>query len=222
LALESQQARRLDSEGAELLERASTWWTQYQRLAVGIVVGVLVLGGGSVFYFRTRNAQEEEAAGHLAEATVLFWQGDYARSFDLAKQTYDRYGGTPSGIEAHRLAGDDAFWNGDFQTAVLEYRGYLDRVKTGLLADAARRSLAYSLESSGQTLEAAKVYEELVGRLDRTSSAEFLVGAARCYRQAGQPAEAIQRLERVEREFGDTFYGQQARIELGELRAAAR
>jgi TolA-binding protein len=221
LALESQQARKLELEGADTLERVSLWWGQYQRIVLGALVGIVVVGAGAFFYLRTRSTQEEEASGQLAEASVLFWQGDYARSLELSKQIYGQFGGTPSGLEAHRLAGDNAFWNGDFKTAVAEYRRYLDKAKPGMLTDAARRSLAYALESDGQTLEAAKLYEELVGRLDRVSSAEFLVAAARCYRLAGQPAEAIKRLERVDQEFGDTSYAQQARVELGELRAAA-
>jgi TolA-binding protein len=219
LALESQQAR-LDAEGADVVERVVSWWNLYQRAIVGVALGLVVVGGGTYLYLRSRGAQEDQASGKLAEASVLFWQGDYARSLEQAKQVYTQYASTPSGLDAHRLAGDDAFWNGDFKTAVAEYRRYLDKA-TGILADAARRSLAYALESEGQALEAAKTYESLVGKFDRTSSAEFLVAAARCYRNLGQPAEAMRRLERVDQEFGDTSYAQPARIALGELRAAA-
>jgi hypothetical protein len=35
-------------------------------------------------------------------------------------------------------------------------------------------------------------------------------------------AEAVKRLKRVDEEFGDTSYAQPARIELGEIAAAAR
>ena len=219
MALESQQAS-LDSEGAEVIDRVVSWWDHYQRAILGAVLGVLVLGGGGFLYYRSRNAQEDQASGKLAEASVLFWQGDYARSMEQAKQIYTQYESTPSGLDAHRLAGDDAFWSGDFKTAVAEYRRYLAKA-SGVLAEAARRSLAYALESDGQSLEAAKTYEALVGKFDRVSSAEFLIAAARCYRRAGQPAEAIRRLERVDQEFGDTSYAQPARVELGELRAAA-
>jgi tetratricopeptide (TPR) repeat protein len=222
LALETQQARRLESDGAELLDRVSGWWDDYQRIvliALGVIVGV---GGGGYLYLRSQKTQEDQAAGQLAEASVVFWQGDYNRSLQVAKQTYTQYPSTPSGIDAHRVAGDAAFWQGDFRNAVSEYRRYLDKVKSGELADAARRSLAYSLESNGQTADAAKEYDALVGRLDRTTSAELLTGAARCYRRLNQPGEAIKRYDRVVREFGDTYYAQVARVELGELKAMAR
>jgi tetratricopeptide (TPR) repeat protein len=221
LPLETQQAR-LDPEGADILERASAWWEQYQRLILGALGVIVAVGLGGFLYLKSRSTQENEASGRLAEASVLFWQGDYARSLEISKQVYTEFPSTSSGLDAHRLAGDDAFWNGDFKTAIAEYRRYLDKAKPGILADAARRSLAYSLESDGQALEAAQLYETLVGKSDRASSAEFLVGAARCYRRVGRPAEAIRCLERVDQEYGESSYAQPARIELGELRAAAR
>ncbi len=100
-----------------------------------------------------------------------------------------------------------------------EYRRYLDKVKTGLLADAARRSLAYSLESAGQFKEAADTYESLVGKFDRESSAEMLYASARCHRLLNQPAEAIKRLQRLVDEFGETQMANRARIAQGELGA---
>jgi TolA-binding protein len=211
----------MEPEGAAFLGRVGGLWEQYQRVILGVVAGLVVLGGALYFHTKTRAAQEEQASGRLAEASILFWQGDYPRSLEMAKQVYTQYGSVPSGIEAHRLAGDNAYWNGDFPTAVSEYRRYLDKVKSGDLAHAAKRSLAYALESERKPLEAGKVYDELVGKLDRTSSAEFLIAAARCYRDAGKRDQAIQRLQRVDQDFGDTPYAVMARLQLGELQAAA-
>jgi tetratricopeptide (TPR) repeat protein len=221
LALESHKTRSLGPEGTETIEHLQVWWAQNHRIVLGVLAGAAVIVAALVFNRRTQAVQEDLAAGKLAEANVYFWQNDYARSLELAKQVYAQYGSTPSGLEAHRLAGDDAFWNGDFKGAIAEYQRYLERMKKGILADAARRSLAYALESDGQTLEAAKTFEQLVGTFDRASSAEFLMAAARCYRTLSQPAEAIGRLKRVDLEFGETSYAQAARVELGELAASA-
>jgi len=222
LPLETQHARRLEPEGAEILTRVSSWWEQYQRLTLGALGVIVAVGLGGYLYLKSRSTQENDASGQLAEASVYFWQGDYARSLDLAKKIYTQYPSTLSGLDAHRLAGDDAFWNGDFRTAIAEYRRYLDKAKPGMLTDAVQRSLAYALESAGQPQEAGKLYESLVPRADRSSAAEFLVAAARCYRAAGRTPDAIRMLERVDQEFGDTSYAQSARIQLGELRVAAR
>ena len=219
MALHSQPSR-IEQPGAELMVPLQSFWDRYGRIALGVIAGLVVVGVVGYMGMRSRRAAEESAAGTLAEASVWYWQGDHQRSLSLARETYAQYGSTPSGHDAHRLAADAAFWGADFKTAVSEYRTYLASKPKGLLADAARRSLAYALESDGQFAEAAKEYEALVGRLDRGSSAEFLVGAARCLETAGQSPAAMQRLQRVLDEFGETEYANQARITLAELGAA--
>jgi len=217
LPLTVPKSARLQDPGAEILDRAGVFWDRYGRIVLG-VLGVIVAGGAIAFLtLRARAAAEEDAAGKLAEANVLYWQGDYSRSLEMAKQIAQQFSSTPSGLEAHRLAGDNAYWDGDFKTAVAEYRAYLAKQKKGLLADAARRSLGYALESAKQYPEAASTYESLVGVFDRESSAEFLAAAARCYRAQNQPAEAAKRLQRLVDEFGETSYANPARIELAEL-----
>jgi tetratricopeptide (TPR) repeat protein len=209
----------MDQPGAETLDKVRSFFDRFGRGILIATGAVVAIGAVSFFTLRARAASEQEAAGRLAEASVYYWQGDYARASQMAKQIYDQYGSTPSGADAHRLAGDAYFWAGDFKTAITEYRAYLDKQKTGLLSDAARRSLAYALESDRQFTEAAKTYDELVGRFDRTSSAEFLNASARCHRELQQPAEAVKRLQRLVDEFGETAYANAALVELAEMKA---
>jgi len=128
---------------------------------LGVAVGLVGLGVIGFLALRSRAAAEDAAAGKLAEASVYYWQGDYQRSLALARETAEQYGSTASGRDAHRQAADAAYWGGDFKTAAAEYRRYLATNPKGLLADAARRSLAYALESDGQFLEAVTEYELL-------------------------------------------------------------
>lgn len=207
---------RLRDPGAELLDRASSVWDQYGRtILIGLGV-VAAVAAGAFLFLRSRSATEDQAAGKLAEASALYWQGDYARSLSMSKEIYQQYASAPSGVEAHRLAGDNAFWNGDYKTAISEYHAYLGKMKDGILADAARRSLAYALESDKQYQEASKAYEALVGKFDRESSAEFLAAAARCDRALNRPADAVKHLKRLTSEFGETSPAALARIELAE------
>jgi TolA-binding protein len=220
--LSLEKASRLEDPGAEMLDRMTSVWDRHGRIILGATLAVIAVGAVAFFLLRGQAAKEEQAAAALAEANVLYWQGDYVGSLERAKQVSARFASTPSGIEAHRLAGDNAFWNGDFKSAVAEYRRYLDKAPSGLLADAGRRSLAYALESDNQHAEAAKTYESLVGRFDRSSSAEFLLAAARCHRALNQPDEALKRLQRIDQEFGETSYANAARVEMAELAARAR
>ena len=197
----------------------ANFWDRYGKIVLGVLAGLVVIGAVGFFSLRSRREAEEAAAGKLAEASLYYWQGDYQRSLTLARETAEQYGSTPSGGDAHRQAADAAYWGGDFKTAVAEYRRYLAGKPEGVLADAARRSLAYALESDRQHLEAVKEYDGLVGKFDRGSSAEFLVAAARCLMAANQTPAAVQRLQRVTTEFGETEYANQARITLAELGA---
>jgi tetratricopeptide (TPR) repeat protein len=188
-------------------------------MTLGTLAAVAVIAVGTVFYLRSRAASEEQASGRLAEANLLFWRGDYQRSLESAKQVYGQYPSTPSGVDAHRLAGDDAFWLGDYKSAVGEYRKYLEGEHDDLLASAGHRSLAYALDSDKQYAEAATTYTGLVGKFDRESSAEFLAAAARCQQAAGRPADAVKSLQRLVDEFGETSYANRARMDLAALQS---
>lgn len=220
MSLQSQSRSRLHDPGAELIDRVTGFWATYGRTLL-IALGVVIAAGLVAFFLmqnRTRN--EEQAAGQLAEANLLFWQGEYARSQEIARRVSEQFGGTASGLDALRIAGDDAYWLGDFKGAADFYERYLDRRGSGAIADAVRRSYAYALESSGQPAAAVPQYETLVGRFDRESSAEFLHAAGRALAAAGQPDEALKRLQRVVDEYGETSYAQMARVRIGELGGA--
>jgi tetratricopeptide (TPR) repeat protein len=220
LSLEARKSGHLSDPGAELIDRARGVWDQFGRIVIGVLAGIAVIAVLYVFWTRSRATNEAAAATRMAEATALFWQGEYARSRDMARQIAEEFGSTPSGADAHRLMGDNAHWTGDYAAAITEYRAYLQKEKTGLLADAARRSLAYSLESAGQNADAAKEYEGLVGKFDRESSAEFLAASARCHLALGERDAAIKSLRRLLNEFADTSQSTLARIRLAELETA--
>ena len=68
--------------------------------------------------------------------------------------------------------------------------------------------------------EAAKLFDGLVGKFERESSAEFLAAAARCYQANHQNDQAAARLQRVLDEFSDTSYAARARVQLAILKPA--
>ena len=221
MTLERESAR-LEDPGAQLLDSITSRWERYGRVVlIGLGV-VVVIALGAFFTLRARAVAEEQAAGKLAEANVYFWQGAYDRSLPLARQVAEQWPNSPSGVDAHRLAGDNQFWLGKFKESVAEYRLYLAKQRSGLITDAVRRSLAYALESDQQFKEAASVYEGLVGKFDRESSSEFLYAAARCYRELNQPKEADVVLKRLLDEFGETSNANRARVLRAELAAAPR
>lgn len=217
MSLESRRGTQLHDPGAELLDRVGGIWSEYGRFILGGLVAVAAVVAGVIMFQRGQENTRALAAQRLAEATVFFWQGDYPRSIDLSRQVIDQYGSTPAGLDAHRLMGDNAFWTGDYKTAIEEYRAYLNGAPDGILADAARRSLAYALETDGQYAEAATAYGSLVGSFDRETDGEMLLAAGRSWIAAGNTAEAKQELERLVNQFGDTSSARRGRELLAEI-----
>ena len=221
MPLATQRRTHIEDPGAAFIDRLSSYWERNGRLTLG-ALGVLAAAGIIAFFtLKARAAAENEASAQLTEASFFFWQGDYVRSLQVAKQLSEQFPSTWSGVDALRIAGDDCYWNGDWKTAVDYYRRYLEKNRSGVVSDAARRSYAYALESDRQYKAAAGEFETLVGKFDRESSAEFLSAAARCYRALGQPDEAAKRLRRVLDEYGETTQAMSARVRLGELGQSA-
>ena len=218
MALATQRRTHIEDPGGVILDRMTGYWNRFGRFtlaAAGVIAAAALLG---FYMLRVRAAQENEASGQLTEASYFFWQGDYARSLQVAKQLTEQFPSTWSGTDALRIAADDCFWTGDYKSSVDYYKRYLDKVKGGgVVGDAARRSYAYALESDRQYKAAADQFESLVGKFDRESSAEFLAASARCYRTLGQQEEGAKRLRRVLDEFGETSQALNARVRLGEL-----
>jgi TolA-binding protein len=216
LSLESRKTS-LDDPGAELIDRATGLWERYGRIALVVVVGLVALGVGTYYVLAGRARRENAAAEKLAQANDLFWRADYDRSRTLALEVSRQYTGTPSGTDALRIAGDNAYWRGNWKDAITDYRAYLKKSGSGLIANTVRRSLAYALESDGQLAEATALFDQLVGAFERESSGEMLFAAARCLLAQGKTDEGKQRLQRILDEFPDSSYQLQARIELARL-----
>ena len=221
MSLESRKGTALQDPGAEMLDQVTSLWERYGRIILGALVAVVAVAAVAYFTIRSNATQEVSASEKLAQANALFWQGDYDRSKSIADETAKQYGGTPSGIDARRISGDNAYWRGNWKDAITQYKAYLGKSGSGLMGSVVRRSLAYAYESDKQQAEAAKLYDGLAGVFDRESSAEFLAASARCHEALGNKAEAVKRLQRLTDEFGETSYASRARVKLAELSASA-
>jgi len=221
LSLESRKGTALQDPGADMVDQVTGLWERYGRIVLGALAAIVVVAAVAYFTLRSNETQEVAASEKLAQANALFWQGDYDRSKTIADEVAKQYGGTPSGIDALRISGDDAYWRGNWKDAITQYKAYLGKNGSGLMGNVVRRSLAYSHESDKQHAEAVKLYDGLVGAFDRESSGEFLAASARCLEALGNKAEAAKRLQRLTDEFGETSYASRARVKLAELSAAA-
>jgi tetratricopeptide (TPR) repeat protein len=213
----TQKSSVMQDPGAELVDKVQGFASQFGQV---ILIGVLVAAAAGVggWYWTQGQAKQENAASEkLAQANDLFWRADYDRSRTIAQEVSKAYPGTPSGIDALRIAGDDAFWRGNWKDAIADYQAYLGKKSSGVVAAGVRRSLGYAYESNGQYEEAAKQFDQLIGVFDRESSGELLFASARSLMAAGKNDEAKKRLQRILDEFPESTVQGQARIELGRL-----
>lgn len=222
MSLESRKGTALEDPGAELVDQVTNVWDRYGRIILGVLVALVAVAAVAYFTVRSNATQEVAASEKLAQANALFWQGDYERSKTIADEVAKQYGGTPSGIDALRISGDDAYWRGNWKDAITAYKSYLSKNGSGLMGNVVRRSLAYAYESDKQYAEAAKLFDGLVGAFERESSAEFLAAAARCYEAVNNKPEAVKRVQRLVDDFGDTSYANRARLKLAELGASTQ
>ena len=216
MSLETQKSH-IEDPGADLLDRAQGLWNRYGQ---PLLIALLVVAAGAIgtYYWMNGQARQENAASEkLAQANDLFWRADYDRSRTLAQEVSKAYPNTPSGIDALRIAGDDAYWRGNWKDAITDYEAYLKKNSSGIIANGVRRSLAYAQESMGQFEAAAGNFDRLIGVFDRESSGELLFSSARCLVAAKKPDDAKTRLQRILDEFPDSGYQLQARMELGRL-----
>jgi TolA-binding protein len=220
--LESRKSTALHDPGAEMVDRMGSLWSQYGRIALGVVGAVVVVAGVAFYTVRQNAAQDNQASKGLSQAQLMYWQGDYDRAKSTAQEVAKAFAGTPSGIDAHRVAGDASYWHGNWKDAITEYKAYLDKNGKGLVASSVRRSLGYAYESNQQYAEAAKQYDALVGVFERETSAEMLAASARCLEASGARPEAEKRLQRLVDEFGETSVALRARVRLAELQASPK
>jgi tetratricopeptide (TPR) repeat protein len=198
-------------------------WLQRNLRVVAIALGVVVLGALATLWISKAQAKAEgEANRILAEASANYWQGGYTRTIQLTDQVLEGYKTTHAANDARRMKADALFWTGSFDSAATLYREYLSKEKADSpLTQAVQQSLAFTLESKKEFPAAAKEYEQLATTApDRASAADFLMSAARSYRNANQPDKAKALYEKVANEYKDTTFGRDAEVELGELLAA--
>ena len=219
MSLESRKSTALEDPGAQMVDQLTSVWQRYGRIALGVLGAIVVVAGVAYYTIQQNRTQDNLASKKLAEADMMFWQGDYDHAKSSADAVAKTYGSTPSGVDAHRISGDASFWRGDFKGAITEYKAYLSRNGKGVIAQSVRRSLAYALDSDRQYAEAVKLYDGLVGVFDRETSSEMLSASARCLLETNDKAGAIQRLKRIADEFGETSTAQTARVRVAELGA---
>lgn len=204
--------------------RFQDWVLENSRIILGVLGVAAALALVGFLWLRTRADAEAKASGKMAEASALYWRGDYGPLIQRVNDIKREYGGTKAATEAERMLGDAYFWQGDFKKAADAYAAYLKKTPSGSqLRPGVERSMAQALESQKEYKKAAEIYERLAA-IDgpRDVRGELYYAAGRAWQEAGDLAKAKAIYQKLATEFGDAPSAGDAEIALGELEAQGK
>ncbi|MEE8193702.1 MAG: tetratricopeptide repeat protein [Gemmatimonadales bacterium] len=197
------------------------WIAKYRRQVTGTLAAVIVITAGvwmTVQYQRNKGAQADRS---LNEARVAAQSGNLPLAASDLSRLIASHGGTAAADEAIILLAQVRLIQDEPSLAVQELRGALSG---GL--EAQFRAPAYGLlgtaeEQLGNMAAAGEAYERAAEESWYTFlEAQYLSDAGRVYWAAGDTTRALEAYERVLSEFEDSPSSTEARVRLGELRAA--
>lgn len=197
----------------------------HRNLAVGFLVGfVIVSAGGSAYWWFT-SRQEREASAALAEAQTSL-RGDKPGApgnLDVAMQRFravsERFPGTESGEEASIRLGNLQFENGKLDEAKATFDEYLKVYPRGRFVLMAGLGKAYVQEAKGDLQGAAQTLSDLVARPDDGPLAgEAYSTLGRIYESLKKPDDAMRVYNQIVEQFPQTSWAQNALDRMSSLK----
>jgi len=188
-----------------------------QRLAAGILAGILVIGAGIGAYTWYQEQQEREAQGLLVKAYGAMW-GDAPsaqRNPDEAKKVYAeiaaKYAGTVAAEEALIRLGNLQFDGNKYDEAVGTYGSYLTTYPRGRFRVMAGVGKAYAEEAKGDLAAAEKTLSQVAeAAKDDPLAGEAYSSLAHVYEAMKKPEDALRVYSQIAERFPQTHWAQNA------------
>lgn len=197
------------------------WIAKYRRQVTGTLAAVIVITAGvwmTVQYQRNKAAQADRS---LNEARVAAQSGNLPLAASDLSRLIASHGGTAAADEAIILLAQVRLIQDQPSLAVQELRGALSEGLKSQFRAPAYGLLGTAEEQLGNMVAAGEAYETAAEESWYTFlEAQYLSDAGRVYWAAGDTTRALGAYERVLSEFEDSPSSTEARVRLGELRAA--
>jgi tetratricopeptide (TPR) repeat protein len=179
-------------------------------------LGVVALGGWVTVESGKR--KERMAAVQLDQARNAAESGNLPLAASELQKLIDTYRGTESAREAVITLNQVRMVNGQSELAVVGLGDYLKTNPKPDYAVPARGLLGQALENVKRFDQAASAYEQASRGADVDYlRAQYLLSAARAWRAAGMPAEAIRVLVIIRERYAGTSSLTEAEVRLAEL-----
>lgn len=148
-----------DLEEQEQIEEIKSWWNQYGKLVLLVVVAAVLTIGGLQGWRYYQSKQAVEAGELYAQLKQAADSGDQTRARDIAAALVEKYPRTGYAVLAALAGAKAAFDTGDAAGAKARLQWVVDHAKDDGSRDIARLRLAAVLLDEKNYDEAAKLLD---------------------------------------------------------------
>lgn len=194
--------------------KAKDFLEKNSKLIFRSVIAVLVIVIVAIFWTRSKEAANFEAAIMLAQTQMALVNGPKDAVKDSLDFLIDNYDGTESAGQASFILGRIYWEDNDFENAKIYLKRYIDDyLDNTVISQTTLSSYADCLVVEKNYSEAAKYYEKAAKiNADYSGTASFLYSAAAAYKDAGDFKKAEKLLNKLLNDFERTSLKSQAEV----------
>jgi outer membrane protein assembly factor BamD (BamD/ComL family) len=198
----------------------SNWWEVPARrnLVIAGVSALVILGAGAWFWKSSADRKEAFASRAVQQARAAAEQGNLPLAASELQKITQTYAGTRSAVEAMLVLNQVRMVNGQAELAVVGLKEFIAKNPPVEYLVPANGLLGVALENTKKPLEAAAAYEKAAaGAQVDYLKADYLLQAARAYKDGGKPDEAIKAYQKIIKDYAKTPALNEAEVRLAEL-----
>lgn len=199
--------------------KVNDYINQHSREAFYAAIGLLAVLVLVFLMIRSKREAEQNASVELAKAKMEFARQAYPAAIDILKSLVENYDGTKSAGIGMIYLGQTHMKTQDYASAERAFSAYLDDYDDDrMLAAAASAGIAATYDERREYAKAAELYEKAANKFAELMYAPtWLMDAARCYAQAGNPQNAQNALRKIIEKYPKTAMLEDAKLYLAEL-----
>lgn len=198
----------------------SNWWDNPARrnLVLLMAGGLVVVAAGAWFMKTSATRKEAYASAAVQQARMAAEQGNLPLAASELQKITQTYAGTRSSVEALLVLNQVRMVNGQTELAVVGLKEFIAKNPPAEYRVPAYGLLGVALENTRKPLEAAAAYDQAsTGAQVDYLKADYLLQAARAYRDGGKPDQAIAAYQKVVKDYSKTPALNEAQVRLAEL-----
>ena len=194
------------------------WARANQKLVLGIAGAVVVAALGVWLVRETGHRRQLKAAESLDQARNVAESGNLPLAASQLQQVIETFRGTEAATEAVVTLNQVRMVNGQSELAVVSLQEFLKSNPKKIYKVPAQGLLGEALENAKKPAEAAKAYQGASedAEVDYLK-AQYLLFAARAWRNAGNDEEAVKALRTIIDKYPKALAVTEAKVRLAEI-----